>query len=337
MGKNGSISGNSAISGPPQSSKPCECLANIWEGFAPAHDETTVDQQAHYTEIHLPRAASLTYYAANRAAAYYAARRTGQRYPDMPFRASAESHLQRPIPPFGRCRNQDRRYCGQRRRPHGVRQPYACPQLRNCCRTVLSASALCLLSTLRSPARHCGIAGVYAERPSPNPQSRPRGGVPDAFQPLPAAHASECHAAFELWRATGNAMYKARVRRVASQTPDNLAGTLHSSSAWRRSWAMLSNVGETADKKAYMSRNRNQAGNAKSEFRYRRVSLNSWAGNAMILRNGIINYQILKLFPELGSPELVFRNLNYIYGCHPYHNRSFVSGSRCSAQGWRSR
>lgn len=54
----------------------------------------------------------------------------------------------------------------------------------------------------------------------------------------------------------------------------------------------------------------------------------------MILRNGIINYQILKLFPELGSPELVFRNLNYIYGCHPYHNRSFVSGVGAQPKGW---
>ena len=53
----------------------------------------------------------------------------------------------------------------------------------------------------------------------------------------------------------------------------------------------------------------------------------------MILRNGIINYQILKLFPELGSPELVFRNLNYIYGCHPYHNRSFVSGVGAQQKG----
>ena len=31
-----------------------QSLTDIWEEFAPAHDETTVDQQAHYTEIHLP-------------------------------------------------------------------------------------------------------------------------------------------------------------------------------------------------------------------------------------------------------------------------------------------
>ena len=54
--------------------------------------------------------------------------------------------------------------------------------------------------------------------------------------------------------------------------------------------------------------------------------MSNWAGNGTILRNGITNYQIHKIFPELVDPELVFRNLNYIYGCHPYHNRSFVSG-----------
>ena len=38
----------------PSQQQTVQSLADIWEEFAPAHDETTVDQQAHYTEIHLP-------------------------------------------------------------------------------------------------------------------------------------------------------------------------------------------------------------------------------------------------------------------------------------------
>jgi endoglucanase len=33
-----------------------------------------------------------------------------------------------------------------------------------------------------------------------------------------------------------------------------------------------------------------------------------------------------KAFPEIIDPEYIYKGLNYIYGCHPSSNISFVSG-----------
>lgn len=50
-----------------------------------------------------------------------------------------------------------------------------------------------------------------------------------------------------------------------------------------------------------------------------------WAGNTQVMANAFNCYLIWRLFPDLVDPELVFRGLNYIYGCHPYSNVSFIT------------
>ena len=50
-----------------------------------------------------------------------------------------------------------------------------------------------------------------------------------------------------------------------------------------------------------------------------------WAGNTQVMGNAFNCYQIWKRFPDKVDPELVFRGLNYIYGCHPYSNVSFIN------------
>ena len=50
-----------------------------------------------------------------------------------------------------------------------------------------------------------------------------------------------------------------------------------------------------------------------------------WAGNTLVMSNAFNCYLIWKKFPDLVDPELVFRGLNYIYGCHPYSNVSFIN------------
>ena len=50
-----------------------------------------------------------------------------------------------------------------------------------------------------------------------------------------------------------------------------------------------------------------------------------WGGNTLVMSNAFNCYLIWKQFPELVDPELVFRGLNYIYGCHPYSNVSFIN------------
>ncbi len=51
----------------------------------------------------------------------------------------------------------------------------------------------------------------------------------------------------------------------------------------------------------------------------------SWAGNASIINNAYNCYRIWKYFPDMIDPEFVFAGLNYIFGCHPYTNVSFVT------------
>ena len=50
-----------------------------------------------------------------------------------------------------------------------------------------------------------------------------------------------------------------------------------------------------------------------------------WGGNTQVMSNAFNCYLIWKQFPNLVDPELVFRGLNYIYGCHPYSNVSFIN------------
>ena len=51
-----------------------------------------------------------------------------------------------------------------------------------------------------------------------------------------------------------------------------------------------------------------------------------WAGNGRIINFSLTNYLLHKTFPNIIDAEDVFRGLNYIYGCHPESNISFVSG-----------
>ena len=50
-----------------------------------------------------------------------------------------------------------------------------------------------------------------------------------------------------------------------------------------------------------------------------------WAGNASIINGAYNCYRIWKYFPDLIDPEYVLAGLNFIFGCHPYSNVSFVT------------
>jgi len=50
-----------------------------------------------------------------------------------------------------------------------------------------------------------------------------------------------------------------------------------------------------------------------------------WGGNGNVINWATTNYYANKFFPEIVGPEYVYRGLNYIFGCHPYSNLSFVT------------
>jgi endoglucanase len=56
------------------------------------------------------------------------------------------------------------------------------------------------------------------------------------------------------------------------------------------------------------------------------IGTRGWAGNSELISWSITNYYLHKSFPNLVGREDVYRGLNYVFGCHPYSNISFVAG-----------
>jgi hypothetical protein len=55
------------------------------------------------------------------------------------------------------------------------------------------------------------------------------------------------------------------------------------------------------------------------------ITSRGWGGNNGVISFAITNYYANKYFPDIINPEYVYKGLNYIFGCHPYSNLSFVS------------
>jgi len=56
------------------------------------------------------------------------------------------------------------------------------------------------------------------------------------------------------------------------------------------------------------------------------ISTGGWAGNGWVIYYALTNYWLHTTFPDIIDREYVLRGLNYIYGCHPGSDISFVSG-----------
>lgn len=55
------------------------------------------------------------------------------------------------------------------------------------------------------------------------------------------------------------------------------------------------------------------------------IATGGWGGSGGVVNFAITNYHANKYFPEIINEEYVYKGLNYIFGCHPYSNLSFVS------------
>jgi hypothetical protein len=55
------------------------------------------------------------------------------------------------------------------------------------------------------------------------------------------------------------------------------------------------------------------------------ISTGGWAGNGWVTYFGINTYLLHKAYPEIISSEYTFRALDYLFGCHPASDISFVS------------
>jgi endoglucanase len=55
------------------------------------------------------------------------------------------------------------------------------------------------------------------------------------------------------------------------------------------------------------------------------IGTGGWAGNAQVIGWATTNYYLHKAYPDLVGTDVVTRGLDYLFGTHPAHNLSFVS------------
>ena len=55
------------------------------------------------------------------------------------------------------------------------------------------------------------------------------------------------------------------------------------------------------------------------------IALGGWGGSGNVVNFAATNYYANKFYPDIMNAEYVYKGLNYIFGCHPYSNISFVS------------
>ena len=55
------------------------------------------------------------------------------------------------------------------------------------------------------------------------------------------------------------------------------------------------------------------------------ISRSGWGGSGTIVNSAITSYYAHKAYPDIIDKEQVFKGLNFIFGCHPYSNISFVN------------
>ncbi len=55
------------------------------------------------------------------------------------------------------------------------------------------------------------------------------------------------------------------------------------------------------------------------------IATGGWGGSGGVVNFAATNYYANKFYPDVMKAEYVYKGLNYIFGCHPYSNISFVS------------
>ena len=169
----------------------------------------------------------------------------------------------------------------------------------------------------------------YANEPEPEMPMRAGGGR------WGGGEANKVRAAIELYDATGDKRFKdyymSKIMTLVQPQTDG-------ASAWGGAFISLFNfenvlrVYDQLDKKqkkevdAAIPVYVETLGKLGSDNPYNApISSGGWGGNNLVISTALNLYLIWKHNPDAVDPELILRSLNYLYGCHPYHNASFVT------------
>jgi endoglucanase len=135
---------------------------------------------------------------------------------------------------------------------------------------------------------------------------------------------AECNAALQLYVTTGDQKYRTRFEEL-------IWTQLDSALAWNITTAAQAvphlPAGYKAKLEPYVRRYRELLTSLGTENPYGvPIGRRGWAGNSELISWSIANYYLHRSFPEIIGKEYVYRALDYVLGCHPYSNISFVAG-----------
>jgi hypothetical protein len=144
-----------------------------------------------------------------------------------------------------------------------------------------------------------------------------------------ALETEEFRAAIELLHTTGDIRYKTRILELWTNIQDQFAfqTTLVAQA--------IPLMGESFKQQVepFVKKFMEQIASFEHQNPYGvTISTGGWAGNGGVIQMSISIYLLYKSFPELVDYEYVLQGLNYIYGCHPYSDVSFVSAVGSSSK-----
>ena len=310
-----------------------QTFADLWSDFRVSRDQTSINQQTRYTEIHVPDGKPdllqqlehgvLQLIGQVNAVGYaipgiteshlYQYRHLGDavnKTDNKVYNANLDS-LQTDGPTSGTF---DDRWAFTNRNPY----------LNYGTAISLAAAARCLKEYNPQLSMEASRVAQFIwkdEHSRPTPEKIEFGGR--SFNSADFMNSVECRAAFELWRTVGDTVYKNRMQKLF---PVLLTQFDRNVSVIARILPFLDNqikkqvepMVQTYVKQVTEQNKENPFGVQISRF--------SWAGNHGIVQEAINAYQLHLLYPDIVKPDLIYRSLDYLFGCHPFHNLSFVSG-----------
>lgn len=166
---------------------------------------------------------------------------------------------------------------------------------------------------------------TYANEPEPEPAGGRRWGGGN----------QKITAAIELWTATGDNKFKEYfltniMKMVAPETEGQTmyGGAFLSLSSLEqvlRVYDLLDKKTKALVDAAIPTYAANIAKNGSDNPYQVPIAGSGWGGNNQVMSNAINLYIIWKYDHDLVDPNLVLKGLDYLFGCHPYHNKSFVN------------